>query len=71
MLLIGSMGATASLVYAAPAAPFSQPRSVVGGHMLSGAMGVTAFQVCAVCAVLQPGGCSLVLLAVLLLLAFI
>lgn len=40
-------GATAVLVFAAPAAPFSQPRNVVGGHVLSGLVGIiimTVFQ---------------------------
>jgi CBS-domain-containing membrane protein len=34
-------GATAVLVFAAPAAPFSQPRNVIGGHLISGLVGVT------------------------------
>lgn len=33
-------GATAVLVFAAPAAPFSQPRNVVGGHLISGLVGI-------------------------------
>merc|ERR1711879_768933 len=37
----GSMGATAVLVYAAPAVPFAQPRSVIGGHLISAFVGVT------------------------------
>lgn len=39
-LLVGSMGATAVLVYAAPTAPLSQPRNVIGGHVVSAVVGV-------------------------------
>ena len=42
-LLIGSFGATAALVYGAPASPLAQPRNVIGGHTLSAAVGVAAF----------------------------
>jgi CBS-domain-containing membrane protein len=40
--LIGSFGATAVLVYGAPQAEFSRFRNVVGGHVLSAALGVVA-----------------------------
>lgn len=40
VLLIASFGATAVLVYAAPAGPLSQPRNVVGGHVISAIIGV-------------------------------
>ena len=33
-------GASAFLVFAAPAVPFAQPRSVIGGHVLSALVGV-------------------------------
>ena len=33
-------GATAVLVFAAPAAPFSQPRNFFGGHLISAASGI-------------------------------
>lgn len=45
MMLIASMGATAALAYGAPASPFSQPRNIIGGHVLSAMAGVTAYQV--------------------------
>ena len=45
-VLIGSFGATASLVFGAPAVPFSQPRNVVGGHFVSALTGVCAHQLC-------------------------
>lgn len=41
LFLIGSFGATAVLLYGAPAVPFAQPRSVVGGHFVSAVVGVT------------------------------
>lgn len=44
-LVIGSMGATAVLVYGAPRSPFAQPRAVVGGHVVSALVGVACQQV--------------------------
>ena len=43
-LLLGSFGASAVLVYAAISSPMAQPRNLVGGHMLSGFMGVLSYQ---------------------------
>jgi len=45
-VLLASFGATASLVFAAPDAPFSQPRNVIGGHVVSALVGTTAYQLC-------------------------
>ena len=39
-ILIGSFGATAVLLYAAPAAHLAQPRNVIGGHIVSALIGV-------------------------------
>ena len=39
-MLIGSFGASAVLLYAAPAAALSQPRCLLGGHVLSALVGV-------------------------------
>ncbi|KAM0750215.1 hypothetical protein T439DRAFT_326166 [Meredithblackwellia eburnea MCA 4105] len=39
-LVVGSMGATAILLYAAPEAPLSQPRNLVGGHVISAIWGI-------------------------------
>ena len=44
LFLIGSFGATAVLLYGSPAAPFSQPRYLFGGHILSAIVGVTLYQ---------------------------
>ncbi len=43
-LLIGSFGASAVLVYAAIKSPLAQPRNLVGGHILSGIIGVACYQ---------------------------
>ncbi len=43
LFLIGSFGASAVLVYGAPLAEFSQPRNLVGGHVVSAVVGVTIF----------------------------
>ena len=43
-LLLGSFGASAVLIYAAISSPMAQPRHLVGGHMLSGFMGVLSYQ---------------------------
>lgn len=42
-LLIGSYGASAVLLYGAPASPLAQPRQVLGGHFISAAVGVACF----------------------------
>lgn len=42
--LIGSFGASAVLVYGAPRSPLAQPRNLVGGHMISAAIGVLCWQ---------------------------
>lgn len=44
LLLIGSFGASAVLVYGAVRSPLAQPRNLLGGHVFSAAVGVTAFQ---------------------------
>ncbi len=43
--LIGSFGASAVLVYSAVKSPLAQPRNLVGGHVLSGLVGVACYQV--------------------------
>ncbi len=43
-MLVTSMGASTVLLFAAPHSPLSQPWSVFGGHMLSGAIGITCIQ---------------------------
>jgi CBS-domain-containing membrane protein len=43
-LIIGSFGASAVLVYGAVKSPLAQPRNLVGGHVLSGFIGVASYQ---------------------------
>src|SRR3990172_6176030 len=43
-LLIGSFGASAVLVYGAIKSPLAQPRNLVGGHVISGLIGVACSQ---------------------------
>lgn len=42
--LIGSFGASSVLVYGIIESPFSQPRNLVGGHLISAFIGVTIHQ---------------------------
>ncbi len=43
-LVIGSFGASAVLIYGAIDGPLSQPRNLVGGHILSALVGVFCYQ---------------------------
>jgi len=43
-LLIGSFGASAVLVYGAIKSPLAQPRNLIGGHIVSGLVGVACWQ---------------------------
>lgn len=43
-LMIGSLGASAVLVYGAPRSPLAQPRNLVGGHVLSAIVGVACWK---------------------------
>ena len=43
-MIIGSFGASAVLIYGAIRSPLAQPRNLLGGHILSAIIGVTAFQ---------------------------
>jgi CBS-domain-containing membrane protein len=44
LLLIGSFGASAVLIYGAIRSPLAQPRNLVGGHVLSALIGVSVWQ---------------------------
>lgn len=44
VLIIGSFGASAVLVYGAIKSPLAQPRNLLGGHMLSAVIGVFCYQ---------------------------
>ena len=44
ILVIASMGASAVLLFAVPHGALSQPWAVVGGHIISGAIGISCFK---------------------------
>lgn len=43
-MMIGSFGASAVLLYSALEGPLSQPRNLLGGHLVSAIIGVTMYQ---------------------------
>ncbi|MBW8015872.1 MAG: HPP family protein [Planctomycetes bacterium] len=45
VLMIGSFGASAVLIYGAIKSPFAQPRNFIGGHVLSAIVGVTCYKI--------------------------
>ena len=44
LLMLGSFGASAVLVYGAVRSPLAQPRNLIGGHMLSAVIGVLCWK---------------------------
>jgi CBS-domain-containing membrane protein len=46
VLILGSFGASCVLVFGFPEVPFSQPRNVIVGHVLSSAVGLAFLQLC-------------------------
>lgn len=44
VLIIGSFGASAVLIYGAVRSPLAQPRNLVGGHLVSAIIGVMAYK---------------------------
>lgn len=44
VFLIGSFGASCVLIYGAIQSPLAQPRNLVGGHVLSAAIGVSVYK---------------------------
>ena len=44
VMLIGSFGASAVLIYGATKSPLAQPRNLIGGHVISALIGVAAFK---------------------------
>jgi CBS-domain-containing membrane protein len=47
VMVIGSFGASAVLIYGAIKSPLAQPRNLMGGHVISALIGVTAFKLLA------------------------
>ena len=44
VMIIGSFGASAVLIYGAIRSPLAQPRNLIGGHVISAIIGVTMFK---------------------------
>ncbi len=44
LMMIGSFGASAVLIYGANKSPLAQPRNLIGGHIISAIIGVTSYQ---------------------------
>jgi CBS-domain-containing membrane protein len=44
MMMIGSFGASAVLIYGAVRSPLAQPRNLIGGHVISAIIGVTFYK---------------------------
>lgn len=44
VMIVGSFGASAVLIYGAIKSPLAQPRNLVGGHVLSAIIGVTCYK---------------------------
>lgn len=44
IFLIGSFGASSVLIYGAIQSPLSQPRNLIGGHLISAVLGVTIYK---------------------------
>lgn len=45
VMIIGSFGASAVLIYGAIKSPLAQPRNLIGGHVISAIIGVTCYKV--------------------------
>jgi len=43
VMIVGSFGASAVLIYGAIKSPLAQPRNLLGGHIISAIIGVTSF----------------------------
>ncbi len=44
VMIIGSFGASAVLIYGAINSPLAQPRNLIGGHVFSALIGVTCYK---------------------------
>jgi len=45
VMIIGSFGASAVLIYGAIKSPLAQPRNLIGGHVISAIIGVTCYKI--------------------------
>ncbi|MBF0495889.1 MAG: HPP family protein [Deltaproteobacteria bacterium] len=44
IMMVGSFGASAVLIYGAIKSPLAQPRNLIGGHLIGALIGVTSYQ---------------------------
>ncbi len=44
LMIVGSFGASAVLIYGAIKSPLAQPRNLIGGHVMSAIVGVASYQ---------------------------
>ena len=44
VMIFGSFGASAVLIYGAIRSPLAQPRNIIGGHVISAVIGVTSYK---------------------------
>lgn len=65
-LIVASFGASAVLVYGVPDAPLSQPRNVIGGHVVSAVVGVLTYTLCGLTWWSAALGTALALVAMML-----
>jgi len=45
VMIVGSFGASAVLIYGAIKSPLAQPRNLIGGHVISAIIGVVCYQI--------------------------
>jgi CBS-domain-containing membrane protein len=65
LLIIGSLGASAVLVYGAIKSPLAQPRNLIGGHIVSALVGVACYKLGGTIWVAAALGVSLAIVAML------
>lgn len=65
-LIIAPFGASCALVFGAPASPLAQPRNVIGGHLISAALGLVAATLVASPAAAMAVGVGLAIAGMLL-----
>lgn len=65
-LVIAPFGASCALVFGAPASPLAQPRNVIGGHVISAALGLLAVTLVTSPALAMALGVGLAIAAMLL-----
>ena len=65
-LLVPSFGASCALVFAVPESPFSRPRNLIGGHLLSSAVGFVALAILGQGPVAMAAGVGIAIIVMML-----